>query len=293
MLQFWNQAAHCGEASPLMHLAMKSDVELVNSGYDKNWCSEVRSASSSLPQPLATFYDLRALAVDEAMSKVLASSPYPNLFSPGSVKDCMQRDPKAVVSFISETRKIIQSSYSCPKTLIVRFSDDSIDESLQLQQILKAAQQGGSSRQGGGTGGSSRQGGGTGGSSRQGGGTVVTLVELPGSHLTPCGGDFDLRQALQDLGVSPSSPSSSSSSASSSSESSSSSSRGGVEGGGGGGGSSTGGQVNKGVRGMGDPFSFALQGLEVASDLVRVQSQNDIRRLSGQVLQWMDKQEDA
>ena len=35
----------------------------------------------------------------------------PNLFSTGSVKDFMQRDPKAVVSFISESMRILDNTF--------------------------------------------------------------------------------------------------------------------------------------------------------------------------------------
>jgi len=64
----------------------------------------------------------------------------------------------------SESRALIGSSYSVRPTLLVRFQDDSIDETVEMEKILRARfPQGG----------------------------VETLV-LPGSHITPCGGDLDL-----------------------------------------------------------------------------------------------------
>jgi hypothetical protein len=35
----------------------------------------------------------------------------PNLFSPGSVRDFMQRDPQAVVTFISESMRILDNTF--------------------------------------------------------------------------------------------------------------------------------------------------------------------------------------
>ncbi|KAG2439662.1 hypothetical protein HXX76_005012 [Chlamydomonas incerta] len=60
----------------------------------------------------------------------------------------------------AESRVIIGGSYGVSPTLVVRFADDSIDESLEMSALLK---------------------------SRLGAG--VTQITLPGTHITPCGGD--------------------------------------------------------------------------------------------------------
>ncbi|KXZ45823.1 hypothetical protein GPECTOR_50g617 [Gonium pectorale] len=60
----------------------------------------------------------------------------------------------------AESRTIISQDYGVSPTLIVRFSDDSIDESQEIVRLLQPKL-----------------------------GTGVTLLTLPGSHVTPCGGD--------------------------------------------------------------------------------------------------------
>ncbi|PNH12240.1 hypothetical protein TSOC_000871 [Tetrabaena socialis] len=60
----------------------------------------------------------------------------------------------------AESRGIISESYGVSPTLVVRFTDDSIDESGEIVRLLKPRL-----------------------------GAGITLLELPGTHLTPCGGD--------------------------------------------------------------------------------------------------------
>ncbi|KAG2502253.1 hypothetical protein HYH03_000739 [Edaphochlamys debaryana] len=63
----------------------------------------------------------------------------------------------------AESRAIISRSYSVSPTLLVRFSDDSIDESPEIAALIKPRL-----------------------------GSGCTLLTLPGSHITPCGGDLPL-----------------------------------------------------------------------------------------------------
>lgn len=60
----------------------------------------------------------------------------------------------------AESRRIIQSGYRVPRTYLVAFSNDTIDESPSLAALLRGA-----------------------------GSTNVTFDTLPGTHVTPCGGD--------------------------------------------------------------------------------------------------------
>ncbi|GLC46383.1 hypothetical protein PLESTB_001769300 [Pleodorina starrii] len=61
----------------------------------------------------------------------------------------------------AESRSLISSGYCVSPTLLVRFSDDSIDESTEMARLLQPRL-----------------------------GSGVTLLTLPGNHLTPCGGDL-------------------------------------------------------------------------------------------------------
>lgn len=84
----------------------------------------------------------------------------------------------------------------------------------------------------------------------------VTLLELPGTHLTPCGGDLNLKQALMEIqGAS---------------------------------GSKSGSKIG-GEKPRDDIRSIGLKGFEVMSEVIRVQSQADIRRMGYQVIKSMDK----
>ncbi|GIL67641.1 hypothetical protein Vafri_20982 [Volvox africanus] len=60
----------------------------------------------------------------------------------------------------AESRALISAGYSVRSTLLIRFSDDSIDESAEIARLLRPRL-----------------------------GSGVTLLNLPGNHLTPCGGD--------------------------------------------------------------------------------------------------------
>ncbi|GIL85485.1 hypothetical protein Vretimale_13417 [Volvox reticuliferus] len=61
----------------------------------------------------------------------------------------------------AESRALISAGYSVHPTLMVRFSDDSLDESAEIARLLQPRL-----------------------------GSGVTLLTLPGNHLTPCGGDM-------------------------------------------------------------------------------------------------------
>ncbi|EFJ53275.1 hypothetical protein VOLCADRAFT_72563 [Volvox carteri f. nagariensis] len=61
----------------------------------------------------------------------------------------------------AESRTLISRQYGTAATLLVRFADDSIDESAEIAALLQPRLAGG-----------------------------VTLLTLPGNHLTPCGGEL-------------------------------------------------------------------------------------------------------
>jgi len=67
----------------------------------------------------------------------------------------------------SQSRELFASSYSVPSTLLVRFSDDSIDETSLVAPLLQAREA-----------------------------VVVKSVLLRGTHLTPCGGDVNWQVRL-------------------------------------------------------------------------------------------------
>ena len=77
----------------------------------------------------------------------------------------------------------------------------------------------------------------------------VALLTLPGSHLTPCGGDLNLKKTLADV-------------------------LGEIE----------------GVTGGGDPRRAALEGMGMVDEVLRLQSQSDIRRMSSKVIEWLEHQ---
>ncbi|GAX79140.1 hypothetical protein CEUSTIGMA_g6580.t1 [Chlamydomonas eustigma] len=64
----------------------------------------------------------------------------------------------------AEARRMISRSYAVQKTMLVRFSDDGIDETPEVETLLRGRFPG----------------------------TGVQALLLPGTHLTPCGGDIKL-----------------------------------------------------------------------------------------------------
>jgi hypothetical protein len=124
----------------------------------------------------------------------------------------------------SESRALIASAYRVPRTLLVRFEDDGIDETPEMAALLAGALSGGSGSEASGSEGSS---GGEEGSGSSGGGAwstgewsdtegaaasaaarvgpgplpPVRELLLPGTHLTPCGADLDLGAVGGALGL--------------------------------------------------------------------------------------------
>eukprot|EP00798_Chlamydomonas_sp_ICE-L_P019880 gene19880-26582_t len=70
----------------------------------------------------------------------------------------------------SESRSILRASYQVIPTLTIRFENDSIDETPEVSEIMR----------------------------RRIGPTGLTSMTLPGSHLTPCGGDLWRNNAQKD-----------------------------------------------------------------------------------------------
>lgn len=102
-----------------------------------------------------------------------------------------------------ESRALIGGSYSVASTLMVRFAEDSIDQTPEMLAILQGQQQqpaaaaampqpsssGGNSSAAASAGSSGAPGGSGSGSEEWRARQVAELV-LPGSHVTPCGGDL-------------------------------------------------------------------------------------------------------
>ena len=82
----------------------------------------------------------------------------------------------------AESRALIRDGYAVPRSLLVRFEDDGIDESEEMAALLEGR---------GGEGGE----GGDGAAAAGGRVPRVRLLRLPGSHITPCGADVDLGPA--------------------------------------------------------------------------------------------------
>lgn len=85
----------------------------------------------------------------------------------------------------TETRQLIGADYAVPATLLVQFTNDNTDETPEVEAILRADWSAGSPA-------SSRGGG---GASAAGAPRAIERQLLPGSHVTPCGGDAGWRLA--------------------------------------------------------------------------------------------------
>ncbi|KIY99858.1 hypothetical protein MNEG_8101 [Monoraphidium neglectum] len=182
-----------------------------------------RSASPGpgpAPPPAASLLASAAAALPPgaALERRLVEAAVPALEQVGSV---LSEVGDGVTEFIptpAESRALIAGSYSVPRTLLVRFSDDSIDETPEMVGLLRAAAAGTRRGRGEGSGylsdgpgsgsdwGGGDVGGGDSGDSGEGyedggeeGGPAgagrglleVRELVLPGSHVTPCGTDVD------------------------------------------------------------------------------------------------------